>query len=582
MRQIKISSIGFLICLALFLACPISLQAESSNSKEIRLSLERLLLKQQFVLRKSHNVSGTMYFRVGTNEYICWQKPSGLFPLREDLPNVTVKSIRSGSDDEVVGRKLEEGGRVQMWKNVYSPIKYWTLSFIHPFLGKGELRITTTSGEMPDNLDEIVATLGNILKGNGLIEQPAFQGQVESEMLHFSGSGHLLSPDHYKAFNSSSVAQKEGFSLCPLCFNRRLNLSHIHEELEIGKECESTIRHYNLISKDLEAQARVERVGHKVLENWPLPLKGFHYRFSVIENDHFNAVACPGGYIFVNTGLLNALENDDELEAALAHEIAHVEQRHSIKEYLRARSDANSAAIAGALVGVATTAAMVTANRPGAGPAGEMAAGLTFLLIQAGSHIALNGYSREHEIEADVYALIYLQKQGKDRSPLLSVLKKVRSSFELSNPPLNASTLDADTHPDPKTRLFIINSIDCHPFNGDLVYDAFTKDGELVYSISFNAICIYGQRDGSKVCKVLSEITTTSAFAGPKSIDVLTLWKENFTHTLNSDGIVQLDAMDVIGVSFTTPGGPTGDLEKGFSPRLNGISVEKITKRTPK
>ncbi|MDB6125274.1 MAG: hypothetical protein JWQ71_4267 [Pedosphaera sp.] len=160
------------------------------------------------------------------------------------------------------------------------------------------------------------------------------------------------------------------------------------------------------------------------------------------------------------------------------------------------------------------------------------------------------------------------------------MIKKVRSSFELSNPPLNTSTLDSGTHPDPKTRLHIINNLECHPFNGDMVHDAYAKESELIYSISFNALCTYTLRDGSKVCKILSEMTTTAALGKSRSIGTLTLRTDKITHTLRSDGIVELDPMDMMGVSFTKTSEGNPDLAKGFTPRVDGISVEKIQKRT--
>jgi len=64
---------------------------------------------------------------------------------------------------------------------------------------------------------------------------------------------------------------------------------------------------------------------------------GVPYSFAVIENDAPNAFAAPGGYIFVTTGALALMENEAELAGVLAHEIAHVELKHMLITYKRAR-----------------------------------------------------------------------------------------------------------------------------------------------------------------------------------------------------------------------------------------------------
>lgn len=81
---------------------------------------------------------------------------------------------------------------------------------------------------------------------------------------------------------------------------------------------------YPIITDD-KLQARVKEAGDQVLSKWVIPLKGYNYRFYAIDGEITNAFASPGGKIFITTGLLDALESPEELQAVLAHEIAHVE-----------------------------------------------------------------------------------------------------------------------------------------------------------------------------------------------------------------------------------------------------------------
>ena len=62
-------------------------------------------------------------------------------------------------------------------------------------------------------------------------------------------------------------------------------------------------------------QLRAREIGQRVLDNWPVPLQGYKYRFSVMEDDEVNAYALPTGLIFVNRGLIDAAESDLEIEA---------------------------------------------------------------------------------------------------------------------------------------------------------------------------------------------------------------------------------------------------------------------------
>ena len=60
--------------------------------------------------------------------------------------------------------------------------------------------------------------------------------------------------------------------------------------------------------------------------------KEINYHFRVLEDDEVNAVSLPGGFVYVNKGLMEKIANDDELAGVLAHEVGHIVARHSIKK----------------------------------------------------------------------------------------------------------------------------------------------------------------------------------------------------------------------------------------------------------
>lgn len=188
----------------------------------------------------------------------------------------------------------------------------------------------------------------------------------------------------------------------------------IKEEKKLAREFIKFItRQYELI-EDPTIVGYVNRVGQKILA--AMPPQPFDYHFYVVKEDVYNAFAIPAGHIFINSGLLAAMETEDELAGILGHEIAHVVSRHISKRMERSKK-INLATMAGMVAGIFLGA---TTGDPAALQAltiGSAAAGQTASLA----------YSREDEAQSDQLGLEYIRKAGYDTDGLLSVLKKIRS-----------------------------------------------------------------------------------------------------------------------------------------------------------
>jgi Zn-dependent protease with chaperone function len=78
------------------------------------------------------------------------------------------------------------------------------------------------------------------------------------------------------------------------------------------------------------------------------------WTFGVLESDDFNAVSAPGGYVLVTRGLLRHVDNESQLAGVLAHEIAHVTEKHAITTYRKVRTDACYSAFGGMVLGTVT------------------------------------------------------------------------------------------------------------------------------------------------------------------------------------------------------------------------------------
>jgi beta-barrel assembly-enhancing protease len=188
----------------------------------------------------------------------------------------------------------------------------------------------------------------------------------------------------------------------------------LKEEHKLAREFMKYINsNYELI-EDPTIVGYVESVGKKILDK--MPPQPFEYHFYVIKEASYNAFAIPAGHIFVHSGLLAAMNNEDELAGILGHEIAHVVNRHLSKRIERSKK-IDLAALAGMVAGIFIG---VTTGE------GAAAQALTIGSAAAGQSATL-AHSREDEAQADQLGLKYIQAAGYDPQGLTTILKTIRS-----------------------------------------------------------------------------------------------------------------------------------------------------------
>ncbi len=187
----------------------------------------------------------------------------------------------------------------------------------------------------------------------------------------------------------------------------------VQDEEELSREFLGVLfRHYNIISEPL-VTGYLDRIGRRLLA--ALPPQPFDYHFYMIDDPTYNAFATPAGHIFINSGLVAALESDDELAGIIGHEIAHVVCRHISQKIESSKK-----------IGAATMAGVIAGLLLGSAGAGELASALTVGSMAAGQTLALS-YSREDEMQADQLGLQNLAKAGYSGKGLLNGLKTIRS-----------------------------------------------------------------------------------------------------------------------------------------------------------
>lgn len=178
------------------------------------------------------------------------------------------------------------------------------------------------------------------------------------------------------------------------------------KELEIGAEMHAEILKNMPIYHDEELQNYVVRIGNKLAKASSRPHLEWH--FTIIDSEEINAFATPGGYVYINRGLMAYMTTEAQLAAVLAHEIGHIAARHASQQ-----KTAGTAANA-----VSSILAMLVAYQTGSSMAADTVGDVSAM---AGTAL-VRGYGRDMELEADELSAAYLARSGYDTQAVVEVI----------------------------------------------------------------------------------------------------------------------------------------------------------------
>jgi hypothetical protein len=245
----------------------------------------------------------------------------------------------------------------------------------------------------------------------------------QSKLYHLWSCNHTSDPKLSPRMRRED-AEAQGYRASGFCFKKMLYISQFSVEKALEREWAMRLRDYEPIENGSKKQALLTDVGQKVLQNWPLKRIGYDYAFYLSDSRRIDAFALPTGKIIITTALFDSLANEDELEALLVYAIAHIEQRHSLKEYYLCLQDAE---YADAMKKLASAAGSL------AGPASGIISGaLNAALPEAACNPqSLGGYQNVYVQEADSMTSLYFEVHGKDKRAIVSLIKKLQFS-ELS------------------------------------------------------------------------------------------------------------------------------------------------------
>lgn len=211
-------------------------------------------------------------------------------------------------------------------------------------------------------------------------------------------------------------------------------------ELEIGLEEHNKVLQTMPVMQDPELTAYVNEVGQRLAAVSHRP--DLPFTFTVIDSPEINAFALPGGYVYINRGLMAYLNSEAELAAVLGHEIGHITARHAVQQQSSGRLANIATGVGGIVAAVAT----------GSGYIGSQIMNIGSVWAQAG----LSGFGREHELEADTLGAEYVLKAGYDPQAVIKVVTVLKNQEDFNTKVANQQPsyhgLFA-THPRNDTRL---------------------------------------------------------------------------------------------------------------------------------
>ena len=323
------------------------------------------------------------------------------------------------------------------------------------------------------NIDQI-----NLVKGwNGRLLYPVgVIVNTETGIFHLPKVKHLPAEGSQSSLGTGEEAILKGFSACEACFDPHPSIANYSLEQQLVQSTILQIQNTNEILYEHIELPKLQKMIETILATWPEKLKGYKYRIQIIRDDAPNAMAVAGGNLYVTSGLLGMIEYDQELNSVLAHEIAHVERRHMLRQYKERQEKEQAMVIFSTFL---MLGAIATESE------GAMALGSLMTAVASfATEFAIKGYSRDLEQESDMMAQIWVDQNKGDISSMVSVMDKL-ATHTITRNGFIPGTHAYSSHPDIRARIAQIENSTFHKFDDPLVLQFFSSDKTMDFEHGF-------------------------------------------------------------------------------------------------
>lgn len=220
---------------------------------------------------------------------------------------------------------------------------------------------------------------------------------------HFQVAGFVLFlPLLFPQPNLAKDKNKDPEAIGNRSVGKGINFYSAEKEATLGRQLSKEMEFQSRILTDPSVTEYVNRLGQNLARNSDAAMP---FTIKVIDSEEVNACAFPGGFLFVNVGLILVANSEAELAAAMAHEIAHVAARHTTRQATR-----EMIADYGSLLLIF---------------AGGQAGFIARQALSVGAPVGLAKFSRGFEGEADFLGLQYLYKAGYDPTAFVDLLERI-------------------------------------------------------------------------------------------------------------------------------------------------------------
>lgn len=214
-----------------------------------------------------------------------------------------------------------------------------------------------------------------------------------------------------------------------------ITLVSVEDEITIGRQANAQIQKEMPVLRDQQTLAYVRGIGQRLVRQAPGPK--YPYSFSAADYREINAFALPGGPVWIHRGVLHSATNESQVAGVLAHEIAHIAQRHAADQLTNAMLTNWGLSVLGSVLG-----------NSGGAVAAQIAAG-----------VLANGvfmkFSRDDEREADRVGLDIMRRAGWDGRGMVELFEILRR--ESARDPGSVEVFFS-SHPSPQDRIKLLQT----------------------------------------------------------------------------------------------------------------------------